>query len=96
MSKQKMTIENLAVMVKRGFDDVTRRMATKEDLAELRKEFFEVHKHFDERLRLIEDDVHDIKVALGPLVHMVAAMDTEIKNLNLRVNRLERKAGLAK
>ena len=64
-------------------------MATKQDLTELRKEFHE-------RMSNIEDDVHDIKGALGPLVHMVAAMDTDIKNLNIRVNRLERKAGLAK
>ena len=92
MSKQRMTIEDLAVMVKRGFDQT----ASKQDLADLRKEFWDVHKHFDERLRLIEDDVHDIKIALGPLVHMVAAMDTEIKNLNVRVNRLERKMGLTK
>ena len=92
MSKQKMTIEDLAVMVKRGFDQT----ASKQDLADLRKEFWDVHKHFDERLRLIEDDIRDIKAALGPLVHMVAAMDTEIKNLNMRVNRLERKVGLAK
>ena len=84
-----MTIEDLVVMVKRGFDDVTSRMATKQDLTELRKEFHE-------RMSNIEDDVHDIKGALGPLVHMVAAMDTDIKNLNIRVNRLERKAGLAK
>ena len=91
-----MTIENLAVMVKRGFDDVTGRMATKQDLADLRKEFWEANKLFNDRLNLIEDNVHDIKVAFGPLVHMVAAMDTEIKNLNMRVNRLERKAGLAK
>ena len=84
MLKQKMTIEHLAVMVKRGFDDVTSRMATKQDLAELRKEFHE-------RMSNIEDDVHDIRGALGPSVHMVAAMDTDIRNLNMRVNRLERK-----
>ena len=89
MLKQKMTIEDLAVMVKRGFDDVTSRMATKQDLAELRKEFHE-------RMSIMEDDIHDIKGALGPLVHMVAAMDTEIKNLNMRVSRLERKVGIAK
>ena len=89
MSKQKTTIEDLAIMVKRGFDQT----ASKQDLAQ---GLAEVRKEFHERLNIIEDDVHDIKVALGPLVHMVAAMDTEIKNLNLRVNRLERKAGLAK
>ena len=89
MPKQKMTIEDLAVMVKRGFDDVTGRMATKQDVADLRKEFHE-------RISNVEDDVHDIKIALGPLVHVVATLDTEVKNLNMRVNRLERKAGLAK
>ena len=85
MAKEKMTIEDLAVMVKRGFDQT----ASKQDLAELRKEFHE-------RMSNIEDDVHDIKGALGPLVHMVAAMDTDIRNLNMRVNRLERKVGLGK
>lgn len=89
MVKQKMTIEDLALMVKRGFDDTTSRMATKQDLAELRKEFHE-------RMSIMEDDIHDIKIALGPLVRVVAALESDVQHLNMRVNRLERKMGLAK
>ena len=70
-----MTIEDLAVMVKRGFDQT----ASKDDLAhglgELRKEFWEANKLFNDRLGVVEDDVHDIKVALGPLVRVVAALE---------------------
>lgn len=44
-----MTIENLAVLVKRGFDQT----ATKDELHEFRKEV-------NDRFRVIENDIKDI------------------------------------
>lgn len=37
--KQPVTLDDLATMIKDGFDDIHEKMATKEDLAELRKDF---------------------------------------------------------
>lgn len=85
MTKKHMTIENLEGMVKRGFDHTT----TKQDLHEFRKEV-------NDRFNTIEDDIRDIKIALGPLVRVVAALEHDVRGLYARVSRLERKAGLAR
>lgn len=60
MANKKITIENLAVMIKKGFDQT----ASKQELADFRKEV-------RERFMTVEDDIKDIKIALGPLVRDV-------------------------
>ncbi|MBU6415445.1 hypothetical protein KGQ34_04385, partial [Patescibacteria group bacterium] len=73
MAKTKMTIEQLARMVKRGFDqaatkDDLRNFATKDDLRDFRKDMIEGFDH-------INAEIRDIKIVLGPLVRMVAAQE---------------------
>ena len=85
MAKKQMKIEDLAVMIKKGFDST----ATKAELQELRKETLE-------GFRIMGDDIRDIKITLGPLVRMVAALDSEVVSLKNRVARLERKAGIGR
>ena len=95
MAKKKhSTIEDLAVMIKRGFDqtatkDELKPLVTKEELRELRRDM-------TEEFERINADLRDIKVSLGPLVRIVAAMESELKSHRLRIERLERKVGLAK
>ncbi len=89
MKKKPMTIEQLARMVKRGFDDITIRMATKEELHDLRKDMIE---GFDR----VNADVRDIKIALGPMVRFVAEHDVKLQHLQNRVDRLERKVGIGR
>lgn len=105
MAKKNLKIDDLAVMINRGFSDVHKRLdhtATKQELQDMRKEMAtqqelqELRKDMTEALRIIADDVHDLKVAMGPLVRVVAALETDVRNLNMRVNRLERRSGLAK
>ncbi len=84
-------------MVKRGFDrtatkDDIRNMATKDDIHDVKDDIRLLH----DRINTLEDDVHDIKVAMGPVVRVVAALDSDVKGLNLRVLRLERKVGLTR
>ena len=85
MAKRHMTIEDVAGMVKRGFDQTS----TKQDLHEFRKEV-------NDRFNTVEDDIRDIKIALGPLVRVVAALESDVRSLHARVSRLERKTGLAR
>ena len=85
MSKKTITIEDLALMVQKGFAQT----ATKAELQDLRKDMLE---HF----RLLEDDIRDIKTVIGPLVRIVAALEHDVRSLNMRMNRLERKVGLTK
>ena len=111
MAKKKMTIEGLATLMQREFRGIGKDMATKEELQnatkglatkdELRNlatkgELLDFRKDMTESLRILHEDVKDIKGSLGPLVRVVAAQESEMKNLHIRVYRLERKAGLAK
>jgi len=92
MAKNNLKIDDLAVMINRGFSDIHKRL----DLTAAKQELQELRKDMTEALRIIADDVHDLKIAMGPLVRVVAALETDIRNLNMRVNRLERRFGLAK
>ena len=85
MSEKKMAIEDLARMVKAGFDET----ATKH---EVRTGF----QLLTDSLDLVRQDVHDIKLTLGPLVRHAAAMEEKVLILEKRIMRVERKVGIAK
>lgn len=78
-------IEELARAVKRGFDDVSERMATKEQL-----------QLVADNVDLLRADIHDIKLTLGPLVRHAAAMERDVLELKKRMERVEKKVGLAR
>lgn len=107
------TMEQLARIIKKGFDET----ASKDELKSLRNEmenrFGMVDRRFEDmdrqfqglsnrmeniesRLGTVERDIKDIKIALGALVRTVAQMDGDIHNLQSRMLRLERKAGITK
>lgn len=97
MAKKKLTIdglaarmekgfESMAVMVKHGFDGVNKRF----DRIEARIVTLE------DCVRILQDNVHDTKIAHGPLVRMVAAMEVEHQQVLQRLLRLERKVGIGK
>ncbi len=89
---KKITIEMLAQMIQRGFQET----ATKSELQELRKHGDENFRLLADDIRLVKEDVHDMKITLGPLVRTVAQMERELQNFHLRLSRLERKIGIAK
>lgn len=99
MPEKQITIQDLAEMVNRGFLDVHKRLdqtTTKPEVAALHAEVKDFRKDVEERFQTIEDDVRDIKIAMGPLMRTVAALESDVQNLNVRVNRLERKVGFVK
>ena len=51
---------------------------------------------FSEQFRLIRDDITDIKRVLGPLVRTVGMQEREMSEMRIRVDRLERKAGISR
>ena len=96
---KKITIETLAVMIQNGFKET----ASKKEVDELRGDFAVYQKSTDGRFKIIVDqldlmsaDIRDIKITLGPLVRMVAALDTDVQDLQIRMKRLEQKVALAK
>ena len=88
------TIENLAIMVKREFDDMTSQMAAKEDLMATREDIREYIKEIWEELDVIHADVRYVRNTMSGLVSSDAAQDTVIQDLTIRTRRLEKKVGL--
>ena len=94
------SIENLAVAVKVGFDEVDKRFN------EVDKRFDEVDKRFektdqqlfeiDSKAERIDHRLKEVEKALAPLVFSYGIFQKEIKNLNFRIEKLERKASFAK
>lgn len=80
----KQDLGNLAIMTKHGFDEITGKMATKDQL-----------QLVVDNVDLLRADIHDIKITLGPLVSHTVAMEREVQDLKKRVDRVERKVGLA-
>lgn len=111
MAKKQTTIDDLAVIVKKGFQRVERTMATKEMVKDMatnemvnariddfavmvQKEFQDIDYRFQsiesqmvtkdilklvvEGVDIIREDIRDIKITLGPLVRMVAALETDM------------------
>ena len=97
MSKKKFTIDDLAVMVKKGFDqtatkDDLLRLATREEVRAITTRldgleqkvdagFFAVNRRID----LLHEDISDLP-----------AMREELHGLRKRVERVERKVGLVR
>lgn len=93
-----LTLEDLAAMVKRGFDGMATkedlndlRMATKEDINELRM----ASAMLLEELNATHVEVSYIKRTVDMLTQSDTAQDTVIHDLDMRVNRVEHKMGLA-
>ena len=49
-----------------------------------------------DQLDIMSADIRDIKITLGPLVRMVAALDTDVQDLQMRMKRLEQRVGATK
>lgn len=47
-------------------------------------------------LDLMRADIHDIKLTLGPLARHATAMEEEVFNLKKRLDRVEKKVGIAR
>ena len=94
MIKKQTTIDDLAVMVQKGFREIEHNMATKDMLENMATK--DMLKLVVESVDIIREDVRDIKITLGPLVRMVAALETDMQHLAIRVARLEQKSGLVK
>jgi len=94
MKEKITTIEDLAVMVARGFGDIEKRMATKEDLKELatkdavralEQKMDAGFQNVYARLDTISDDISDLP-----------AIRQELRDIDRRVERLERRERVRK
>lgn len=90
MAKKKMTLEDLAGMVKRGFDQ----MATKEDLKQCATKTD--LKGVLEEMSAMRADIRYIRSTTDAVVRSDISQDATIQDLTVRVQRLEQKAGIAR
>ena len=75
-------------MTLKGFDDATNQIDSFREEVNIRFD------GVDRRLDSVEGEIKDIKTILGPLVRTVASMEFDIRELQTRVNKLEKKISL--
>ena len=93
MNKKKITIEDLAIMVQRGFQDTMKKFEeTAKDVAEVKEDVAEIKvelRKIDQRLVNIESDTSYLKSRVSEIGNL------EIEHLKERVVVLEKKVGVA-
>jgi hypothetical protein len=99
-------VDFLAVITKKGFDNSVAKedfKAFKEKIYDFKDEMTSFKKvggitlfSIDGKLEMVDKRLKKIEDTLGPLVQISGAMQTEIRSLNLRVSKLEHKAGFIK
>lgn len=102
-NKNRITIENLVAMVKRGFDqtatkDDLKELATKVELHDLETELHDLKDITQEiagELNAAHTDVRYIRSTTDALVHSDIAQEAAIEDLISRVHRIEKKVGFA-
>lgn len=97
---KKITIENLAAMVKRGFDNIEARMATKDDLNQMatKDDLKALREEMATKVEM-EDGFRGVHRRIDLLVEDLSDlpdMREELMDLGKRMNRVERKVGLVK
>ena len=90
MAKKKITIDDLALMVKKGFDQTTGDLHALEQKLDLkidgvRQEMADGFRGVNRRIDLLHDDISDLP-----------AMREDLMEHDKRLNRVERKVGLAR
>jgi uncharacterized phage infection (PIP) family protein YhgE len=84
MVSKKITIESLAIMMAKGFE-------------QLQKQFGTVQKQLGSLVdgqNLMRTDIQDLKMTVRPLSHTNIIQEREIDELKDRVERLEQKVGV--
>ncbi len=91
------SVEKLAVITARGFENtVSKTVFTefKDDMTEFAKKTGVTLFNLDSHARTTNERLDAIEKILGPLVQVSSVMQKEIRDLNLRVTKLEHHAGM--
>jgi len=87
------SVEELATLAQREFFSIGERFGGLEERAgAVEKNVDAGFKAVTDLLDLMRADLHDINVALGPLVRTVASLEETVRHLDKRVVRLEEQA----
>ncbi len=87
------SVEELATLAQREFLSIGERFGGLEERAgAVEKKVDAGFRAVTDLLDLMRADLHDINVALGPLVRTVASLEETVRHLDKRVVRLEEQA----
>lgn len=87
------SIEELATLSQREFLTIGKRFSgVEERVGTVEKKVDAGFKAVADLLDLMRADLHDINVALGPVVRIVASLEESVRQLDKRVVRLEEQA----
>jgi len=87
MAKKNVTLDQVLAAVNNGFTALENKVTTKE-------EFHAFQQVIDDRFRLIQADLKDIKTTLTPLMGIVTRTDKEVNDLRNRIAFVEQKLGI--
>ena len=89
--KKKMTLDDLAVMVAEGFNEIHEKMSTKDDIVAIRAKMATKDdiKDLKKDIQLLQFGQENIQLRLDSM-----APNFEVKTLRTRVERLEQKVGI--
>lgn len=88
---KKITLEKLAEMTQAGFQEMNKRFEAVDKRFE---GVDECHRLFADQMNLMQADMHHIKITLGPMTRSVIALENDIRVLDLRMKRVEKKVGI--
>ncbi|KKU68522.1 MAG: hypothetical protein UX89_C0003G0024 [Parcubacteria group bacterium GW2011_GWA2_47_16] len=102
--KNKTTLDGLANMVQNGFTEQKKEFTEfKTEMYDFRDDVMEFEKktnitllNLDSHAQETNKRLDSVEKILGPLLQVSGVMEKEIRSLNIRVERLEKQAGLAK
>lgn len=101
VKNKKITIDDLAVMIKKGFDQTVSRdefgdfkkemHGFKIEMLDFKRKSEECFLDLISRMDSVEKRLNAIENVLGPLLQVSSVLQNEIREINMRVDQLERK-----
>ena len=110
MVEKKVTLEELAEMISRGFEATATKVelqGVRDEVQSARDEAQSFREHVENEFQSVRSELgmfrnetvselKEIKTVLGPLVRIVAGLEIDLRDVRSRVTRLEQKAGITK
>ncbi len=89
------SVEELAALTQKEVLSIGKRFGgVEEHVGAVERKVYAGFKAVTDLLDLLRMDLHDINIALGPLVRTVASLEETVRHLDKRVERLEEQATL--
>ena len=111
-SPKKVTLESISQLMRAGFEGVRKHTDTQveglarmvqggfknshTELTDLRKEMNERFRVVTEEFQRVNANTSDLSRSLGPLMQIAGQQNSELRDLQMRMKRMERRVGIVR